>query len=154
MRNLVPWKRQNRQNADFWAPFAPFERSWFRDFFDEDFFPAERRSEYAPELDVSETGNAYNVSVELPGLDPKDVDVSLENNVLTIRGEKKQEEEKKDKNYHRIERRYGTFTRSLRLPAEVDAEKIEANYQNGVLHVDLPKTEKSKPKRLEIQVKH
>ena len=100
---------------------------------------------------MAENDNAYIVTAELPGIDPKDIDISLEGNVLTLRGEKKEESEKKDKNYHRVERRYGSFVRSLTLPAEVNADKIEADYRNGLLEVTLPKSETVKPKKITVK---
>lgn len=156
--NLVPWRR-NRSLADddFWAPLAPFGRDWFRDFFTSDIFPRdffapERPGAFSPALNVEEDENAYRISAELPGMDPKEVEVSLDNGVLTLRGEKKEESEKKERNYHRVERRYGSFTRSLALPAEVDGEKVSANYRNGVLEITLPKAETAKPKQIAVKV--
>lgn len=96
--------------------------------------------DWRPELDLSETNEALAITVEIPGIEPKDVQVMLENGMLTIRGEKRQETERKDERYFRSERRYGAFTRSLRLPANVDAAKIDAKFKNGVLTVVMPKT--------------
>lgn len=104
-----------------------------------------------PAVDIEETEENIVVKVELPGVDPKDVEVSLRNDVLTIRGEKRQESEQKEGNYHRTERRYGSFTREIRLPMGFDASKIEAKAHNGVLRVCLPKSEKSKPTRIEVK---
>jgi HSP20 family protein len=92
------------------------------------------------------------VKAEVPGLEPKDIDISLTGGVLTIKGEKKQEKEEKDENYHRIERSYGTFTRSVRVPQEVQSDKIEATYKNGVLKITLPKSEEAKKKEIKIKV--
>ncbi len=107
---------------------------------------------WAPALDLSETKDKLIVKAELPGVDPKDVDVSLTGNVLTIKGEKKEEKEEKEENYHMIERRYGSFVRSIRLPVEVEEDKIEASYKKGVLKIVLPKSEKAKPKGIKIKV--
>ena len=150
--NLVPWTKRKRWNDDpFWAPLSVSPRSLLQDFFDSDrVFP--ERSEFSPALDVSEDENAYRLNAELPGVDPKDVHVTVESGVLTLRGEKKEESEKKEKNYHRLERRYGSFSRSLRFPVEVDAEKVEARYNNGVLEITVPKAESVKPKRIEVKV--
>ena len=103
-------------------------------------------------LDVTETKDSLIVKAELPGIDPKDVEISLSGNVLTIKGEKKQEKEEKDESYHLVERRYGSFVRSIRLPVEVQEDKIEASYKNGVLKVVLPKSEKAKRKEIKIKV--
>jgi len=92
------------------------------------------------------------LKAELPGIDSKDVDIRLENNVLTLRGERKFDEEVKRDNYHRVERAYGTFTRSFTLPTVVDQEKIKAEYKDGVLRVTLPKREEAKPKQISIAV--
>lgn len=110
------------------------------------------RREWAPSLDVSETKNNIVVKAEVPGLEPKDIDISLTGGVLTIKGEKKQEKEEKDENYHRIERSYGTFTRSVRVPQEVQSDKIEATYKDGVLKITLPKSEEAKKKEIKIKV--
>jgi HSP20 family protein len=143
------------------APWRPFrEMSTLRDEMDRlwDRFFGEWptlepvRREWAPFLDVSETKNNIVVRAEVPGLEPKDIDISLIGGVLTIKGEKKQEKEEKDENYHRIERNYGTFTRSVRVPQEVQSDKIEATYKNGVLKITLPKSEEAKKKEIKIKV--
>ena len=90
--------------------------------------------------------------MELPGVDPKDVDVRVENNVLTLRGERKFENEVKREHYHRVERAYGTFSRSFTLPNVVDTEKIKADYRDGILQVSLPQKEEAKPKQISISV--
>lgn len=95
--------------------------------------------EWAPSIDISETKDAVVVKAEIPGMDPADVQVSLQENVLIIRGEKKQEKEEKDEHYHRLERSYGAFARSLRLPVAVEAGKVSAGFKNGLLTVTLPK---------------
>jgi HSP20 family protein len=100
--------------------------------------------EWAPRLDLAETPTAIEVKAELPGLEKKDIDISLESGHLIIKGEKHQEKEEKDKRFHRIERTYGSFYRLVRLPAEVQPDKIEAIYEDGVLKVTLPKTEEAK----------
>ena len=95
---------------------------------------------WAPKLDVSETKEAIVVKAETAGVDPKDIQVSLQENLLTIKGEKKQEKEDQDERYHRVERSYGAFTRSVRLPVGVDGSKVDAGFKNGLLTVTLPKT--------------
>ena len=103
-------------------------------------------------LDVTETKNDIVVKVELPGMDQKDIDISLSDGHLIIKGEKKQEKEEKEENYHSIERSYGTFTRSVQLPKEVKRDKISASYMNGILKIVLPKSEEAKKKEVKIKV--
>jgi HSP20 family protein len=107
----------------------------------------------APVVDVVEKEKEYQISAELPGLDEKEVEVSVADDMLTIKGEKKEEKEEKAKNYYLSERRYGAFQRSFQLPSGVDAEKIEANFQKGVLTVILPKTPEAQKKEKKIAVK-
>ena len=85
-------------------------------------------------------------------MDPKDIDISLHGNVLTLRGERKHEKEEKEENFHRVERSYGAFTRSIRLPAEVDADKVNATYKDGVLKIALPKIKEEAVKKIEVKV--
>jgi HSP20 family protein len=144
---LAPWRpfreleRMRREMDRIWDSF--FERRPAR---------VEEAAEWFPTLDVSETKNDYVVKAELPGIDPKDIDISLTNDLLTIKGEKKQEKEEKEENYHVIERSYGSFTRSVRLPGQVQSDKINASFKNGVLRVTLPKTEEAKKKEIKIKV--
>jgi HSP20 family protein len=105
-----------------------------------------------PAVDVVEKENAFEISAELPGLDEKDVEVTLADDVLTIRGEKKEEKEQKDKNYYRSERRFGSFQRVFELPPGVDQGKIEASFRNGVLKVVLPKTAEAQKKTKKIAI--
>jgi HSP20 family protein len=106
-----------------------------------------------PRLDLTEDEKAVHVSVELPGMDEKDVAVSLSDRLLTIRGEKKEEKETKEKDVYRRERAYGSFRRTLELPIDIDATKIEARFRNGVLTIDLPKTKEAQEKVIQIPVK-
>ncbi len=108
--------------------------------------------EWLPSVDVSETKNDLGIKAELPGLDPKDIDISMNNGYLTIKGETKNEKEEKDENYHLIERSYGSFTRSVRLPREVQSDKITASFKNGILKITLPKSEEAKKKEIKIKV--
>src|SRR4030042_769698 len=112
---------------------------------------AEDGAEWLASLDVAETKNDIVVKVEIPGIDPKEIDISLANDVLTIKGEKKQEREEKEENYHVVERSYGSFTRSLRLPGEVQSDKITASYKNGILKATFPKSEEAKKKEIKIK---
>ena len=107
----------------------------------------------APAIDMSEDDKAYKISAELPGLDPKDVDVSVSGNTLVLKGEKRQEKEEKDKNYHYSERAYGSFQRAFELPASVDHPKIAADFSKGVLTITLPKTPDAQKQQKKIEVK-
>jgi len=144
-RELSPFREFERMRRDM-------DRLW------ESFFEGglrkkgEEGGEWFPALDVSETKNDIVVKTEVPGLDPKEIDISLTDGILTIKGEKKQEKEEKEENYHLIERSFGTFSRSIRLPREVQSDKINATYKNGVLKVTLPKSEEAKKKEIKIKV--
>ncbi len=104
-----------------------------------------------PRMDVIETDKEFEITAELPGLEEKDVQVNVADNVLTIRGEKKAEKEEKDKDYHLVERSYGAFERSLELPAGVDADAIAASIANGVLTVKVPKPAAAQAKKVEVK---
>lgn len=142
-----------------WRPFRDMERMrremdrlWDSFFEERPRRKVEEVGEWLPSLDLPETKNDLVVKAELPGLDPKDIDISLSDCVLTIKGEKKQGKEEKEENYHLIERSYGSFTRSVRLPGDVQSDKITASYKNGVLRVTLPKSEEAKKKEIKIKV--
>jgi HSP20 family protein len=105
---------------------------------------------WTPSVDVSEDKDNVIIKAEMPGMKKDDVKISVQDGVITLRGEKKQETEEKDKNYHRIERSYGSFCRSFQLPTTVKTDKIKASYKEGVLSVTLPKTEEVKPKEIPI----
>jgi HSP20 family protein len=107
---------------------------------------------WAPAVDIYEQEGNIVLKAELPGVDAKNVDIHVENNVLTLRGERKFDHEVKRDNYHRVERAYGTFARSFTLPNVVDTERINAEYKDGVLRVTLPKKEEAKPKQISISV--
>src|SRR5438552_14370379 len=107
---------------------------------------------WAPAVDIYEQDNNIVLKAELPGVDPKDVDIRLENNTLALRGERKFDNEVKKENYHRVERAYGAFTRSFTLPTVVDQGNIKAEFKDGVLRVTLPKREEAKPKQIQISV--
>ena len=108
---------------------------------------------WSPLVDISETKDNFVVKAELPGLEAKDVNVSISGDILTIKGEKKAEEEEKDEHYHRVERYSGAFQRVFQLPSGVKADKIEAIFVKGVLKVTLPKVEEAKKKEIEVKVK-
>jgi HSP20 family protein len=105
---------------------------------------------WSPAVDIFETEGEIVVKAELPGMERKDIALNLENNVLTVKGERRFTKEAKDDNYHRIERSYGTFSRSFSIPATVDEEKIRADYREGVLKIVLPKKEQAKAKQIRI----
>jgi len=108
--------------------------------------------EWSPTVDISETKDEVIVKAEVPGMTKEDISVFLQDNVLTLRGEKKQEKEEKDKTFHRVERSYGSFVRSFTLPTLVQADKVKAAYKVGVLQITLPKAEEVKPKEILISV--
>ncbi len=109
--------------------------------------------QWSPDIDVIDEEKEYIIKADIPGIKPEDLDVRVEDGTLTIRGERKVEEEDKDKNYYYVERSYGSFVRSFQLPAEVDAGKVEASYKNGVLELKCPKTEKSQARKIEIKTR-
>jgi len=108
---------------------------------------------FTPAIDFSETKEAYVVKAELPGIKKDDVKVTLNNNILTITGEKKSEYEKKEGNYHRIERSFGMFERSITIPGAIKSDAIDAKYADGLLTLTLPKTEETKQKTIDVKVK-
>ena len=105
---------------------------------------------FAPAVDVYEDEHNLVLKLEVPGMNEEDLKVSLENNTLTVSGERKFEKEEKEENFHRIERRYGTFTRTFRLPNTVDAEKADASYDKGILKITLAKRAEAKPKTIKV----
>jgi HSP20 family protein len=110
-----------------------------------------RFDEFTPAVDMVEEEDAYIVKASLPGVKPEDVEVTLQNNVLTIKGETKEDKEIKEENYHLRERRFGSFMRSLTMPTAVKADKIEASNEDGVLTVRLPKSEADKPRKITVK---
>ncbi len=106
---------------------------------------------WAPPVDIYETKDKITLKAELPGFDEKQINLRFEDGVLTIEGERKFEKESGDENYHRVERSYGKFVRSFAIPAGVEGDRIAANFSNGVLTVDLPKREETKPKQIRIE---
>jgi HSP20 family protein len=165
--DILPWKREERQLPirhdgesfpllslqnemnrlfeDFWRnPFSmrPFERMW-----------PPGMSGFDPQVDISETDKEIKIEAELPGLDENDIDISISNNVLTIKGEKRGESEKKERNYYFAERSYGSFSRQFSLPSAVDEDKIEATFKKGVLNLTLPKRGDAVEQRKRIAIK-
>jgi HSP20 family protein len=109
------------------------------------------RDTWVPALDVKESSDRFEVTVDLPGLEPKDVNVTFEEGMLTIGGKRQFQEDDKGDTWHRIERGFGTFARSIRLPQTADTERIEASFDKGVLKVSVPKTEQAKPRTIEVR---
>ena len=108
--------------------------------------------DWAPRVDIAETDKAFVIKAEIPEVNKEDVKVTVDNGVLAIRGERKQEKEEKGKKFHRVERYYGSFTRSFTLPDNVDESKIKASFKDGMLNLQIPKTEEVKPKAIEVKV--
>ncbi len=111
-----------------------------------------RRTDWAPAVDIRETADAFQIDAELPGLSKDDVQVTVEDRVLSIQGERKKEDETSDGKHHRIERVYGHFVRRFTLPDNVDPDSVKASFRNGVLQVTLAKSEKAKPRAIEVDV--
>lgn len=107
---------------------------------------------WSPAVDIYETEHDIVLKAELPEINQKDIDIRLENNTLTLKGERRFEKETKQENYHRVERAYGAFSRSFTLPTSVDQEKIKAEYKDGILKITLPKKEEVKPKQIQVSV--
>ena len=105
---------------------------------------------FVPAVDIYEDAQKVMLKLEVPGIEEKDLDIRVENNTLTVKGERKFEKEEKEENFHRIERRFGSFTRTFRLPNTVDTEKVEANYDKGILKIMLAKRAEAKPKQIKI----
>jgi HSP20 family protein len=143
-----------------WDPFR--DVSSFRDQMNrlfEDTFSRGRASDsaltpWAPAVDIYETENELVIRADLPDIEEKDLDIRIENNMLTLRGERKFEQTVSEDNYLRVERSYGAFSRSFSLPNTVNAEAIQAEYRNGVLTVRMPKREESKPRQIKVSLKH
>ncbi|MCS6771765.1 MAG: Hsp20/alpha crystallin family protein [Kiritimatiellae bacterium] len=165
-RSLIPWRRESSETAVARReenPFAELHRQvnkLFEDFFG-DFerswglaWPSSftRLDTFAPRVDVSETEKELTVVADLPGLDEKDIQVSLDDDLLTIRGVRKDEREEKKRNYHLVERSYGEFHRSIPLPSGLDKDHAKATFKKGVLTVTLPKLPEAQSKRKTIAV--
>lgn len=156
MRSLVPWRKKREEFFPSLWP-SDFRREFdelVNRFFGEDpWLPARFFGhQFSPAVDITETDKEIVVKAELPGIDQKDLKVELADGVLTIKGEKKEEKEEKGENLYRLERSFGSFARSFRLPCEVQEEKIEAKYKDGVLSLTLPKVESGKKTSIQIKV--
>ena len=144
MAELVPWRplRDLKREMD---------RLW-NEFFGRETMPDLFETEWVPALDVSETKDAVIVRADVPGIDPKELEITVSGNTLTIRGEKKQEKEEKGENFYRVERSYGSFVRTIQIPVEVETDKVEASYKNGVLKITLPKKTEAKGKQIPVKI--
>ena len=145
MNALIPILRRH----GFLGPSNQDFRRFFEDF-DLPILSSEGR-EFTPALDVSETEKELIVKAEVPGMEKKDIDISLSDGVLTIKGEKRQHRQEQSEHYYTAERRYGSFSRTMPLPVEVDTNKVDATYKDGVLKITLPKSETAKPKKIEVK---
>lgn len=126
--------------------------NFFEDFFDNRLSEREEL-QISPRVNVEENENEWTISAELPGVTKDDIKVNFQDGILTLSGEKKFEKEDKDKNYHRIERSYGKFSRSLRITNSIVVDKIDAQFKDGILNIILPKAEEAKPKLIDVKVK-
>lgn len=162
IRDIVPFGNRRREDLarrGYESPFARMHEEMdrmFRDFFGD--FPMLREEEgsdwaLSPDLDVKETDKEIRIKAELPGVTEDDIDVRLEGNALILSGEKKEESEDKDGDYYRSECRYGSFTRTVPLNAEIDADNVDASFKDGVLRIRLPKLSEEKTGTKRIQVK-
>ena len=140
---LMPWSGFGNLKQDMDRLFDRLVASKWDD------FPTV--GDWAPSMDISETKDSLVVKLEVPGMDQKDIRIALQENLLTITGEKKQEKEEKDERYHRVERSYGAFTRGVRLPVAVDGSRVAATFKNGLLTVTLPKTPAAKGTTIPIK---
>ena len=155
MFELTPWRRREKESLP-----TLFRSRLSREFDDlvdlffrkEPFLTGSMRT-FQPDIDISETDEAFIVKGEIPGIDPENLDVSITGQVLTIKGEKKEEKEEKQEGIHTKERRFGSFSRSFSIPCEIDEEKIDAKFDKGVLTLTLPKAEVTKKKPIQIEVK-
>ena len=143
MRALMPWTGM--------PSFRQEMEKFFERFGDMKLDELATTGEWAPSMDVSETKEAFVVKAEVPGMDPKDIQISLQEQLLTMKGEKHQEKEEKEERYYRMERSYGSFTRTVRLPVAVDGTKVTAAFKNGLLTVTLPKTPAAKGTTIPIK---
>jgi len=149
MKSLVP----RRWRQDLEHPLSTFQREMNRlwdSFFSEG---APWQGEWAPTVDVSETEGSVVVKAEVPGMERDDIEVSLTGDTLTIQGEKKDERKESKGSYRLVERRYGTFSRTIPVPQGIEADKVTAEFKNGVLTINLPKTEETRTKKIQIQEK-
>jgi len=137
-----------RNNSLMTYPVDTLFESFFDDFMLPDIFTKEK--EWLPSVDISENDTEFMIRAEVPGMDKNDLNITLTDGLLTIKGEKKKESEERKENYHRVESHYGSFTRTLKLPGEIETDKINANYKDGVLKITVPKAEKAEAKKITV----
>lgn len=146
-RALSPFEHLERQFEEFFRrPFSMINQPWW---------PARRvfeQEEIIPSVDIFEEGSDIVLKAELPGIDKENISVDLTDHIITISGEKKKEEKVEDKNFYRVERSYGSFTRSFELPSDVKADQVKAKFHDGVLEIRLPKTEEAKQKAKSVPI--
>ena len=150
MLDKLPWKRN--KNHDAKKVPRDIDNIYDR-FFEPDFLPSTYlfgKGKWGPKLDISEGRKNITVKAEIPGIEAKDFDISIDGRRLNIRGEKKQEQTEQEETYFRVERSYGYFNRTIELPAEVDPDKVDASYKKGILKIKLRKTKSSETKRIKI----
>ena len=144
MNNVTRWN----PTTAYLTNREPFFRL-FDSFFNSDAQGEETRA-WVPPVDIQENGDSYLFHAELPGMSKEDIHITLENSVLRLSGERKFEKDAKKENYHRVERTYGTFTRTFTLPTQVDPEKVQAAFENGILTITVPTAEQAKPRQIAI----
>lgn len=166
MSDLIPWKKEksdvqirHEREEDALLDIRKQMNRMFDDFFERPFglSPFQGMSgalgDFAPYMDVSETDKEITISAELPGIEPEDIHITLDQNTLSIRGEKKFEKEEKRQHFYQVERSYGSFHRLIDLPSEVDEKKIDATFKRGVLKVKLPRTKKAQEEIKRITIR-
>lgn len=149
--NLSRWNPVSEIFSDLFQKHQEIDRI-FDAFFSGGKFDDGTYGDFWTPIDIVEKDDAYIVEAEIPGMKKEDVKITIENNVLTIQGEKQQKKDEKDQNYRRSERVFGSFIRSFSLPSSVKVNEIDAKYQDGVLRITLPKAEEAKPKKIEVKV--
>jgi len=159
MLSLMPWRKNaiTKENGDVFSTFQREMNRMMEQFNGQGFDLADVEripADWSPRVNVAETEKEVQITAELPGVEEKDVEVTVDNGALIIKGEKRAEKEEKNKNYHRVERSYGSFQRILLLSREVEEEKAEAAFKNGVLTVKLPKTFAAQQSAKKIPVKN
>ena len=149
MFDVLPWKRNKDKHA---KELRREVDSMYDRFFEPDFLPSTLfgKGKWGPKLDISEGRKDIIVKAEIPGIEAKDLDISIDGRRLNIRGEKKQEQTEEEETYYRIERSYGYFNRTIELPAEADPDKVDASYKKGILKIKLRKTKSSETKRINV----
>jgi HSP20 family protein len=149
MFDVLPWKRNKDKHA---KDLRHEVDSMYDRFFEPDFLPSTLfgKGKWGPKLDISEGRKDIIVKAEIPGIEAKDLDISIDGRRLNIRGEKKQEQTEEEQTYYRVERSYGYFNRTIELPSAVDPDKVDASYKKGILKIKLRKTKSSETKRIKV----